>query len=37
MREKNQLTLPMTIVQALNLVPGDRFVLRVQDVGRGIS
>ena len=31
LREKNQLTLPKIIVQALNLRPGDRFVLRVQD------
>lgn len=31
--EKNQLTLPKTIVQALNPRPGDRFVLRVQDDG----
>jgi len=31
LREKNQLTLPKTIVQALNLRPGDRLVLRVQD------
>lgn len=31
LREKNQLTLPKAIVQALNLRPGDRLVLRVQD------
>lgn len=33
LREKKQLTLPKTIVQALNLSPGDRLVLRVQDDG----
>ncbi len=35
LREKNQLTLPKAIVQALNLRPGDRLVLRVQDDGAG--